>query len=695
MAKDFLLEIGTEPMPARFVAPALEQLEKRLRETLERLGVAGPATSWKRYGTLRRLAVLADGLADKSPDRSEDVKGPPERLLKDAAGAFTPQSAGFARKCGLSPEQLRAEKGFLWARVVTPGEKTTAILARELPLILKGLEFPKSLEWEASRFRFGRPIRSITALLGSSVVAFEVAGVESARLISGLAALQEKPVSLKKPADYVANLRERHVLADVEERRDALLSRLKDAAAKAGGAVDLDESLVDETVFMAEQPTPVVGSFSADFLQLPDALLSLVLKRQLKFFPVLEGARLKASFVGVRDGLSEGESLVREGYERVLAARGNDALFFFRRDLATRLEDKLPMLERVTYQRGLGSMTAKTRRVEALVRELCAMTRQDRPADERAAAEVARLCYADLVTEVVKEFPELQGAMGGVYARRDGLDERVALGLEHFYLPVGPKSPVPATLEGAIVSLAGKLDSLVANFAVGNIPTGNADPFALRRQALGAVRITLEQQLPIDLTRAVAAAAGRLEVSHDTSKTQADVLEFLWGRAQSFFEEKGFRVDEIRAVKQGGLASLKRTYLRLAAIHAVRANPDFEPLAAAFKRASNILRQARFPLAQAEAPDRQLLREPAETALFDALLSMEGQVSERLGDDDYETGLRALVGIKPHLDLFFDKVMVMVEDAEVRSQRLRLLAKLVRLFNAVADLSEIQSPSSN
>ena len=546
-----------------------------------------------------------------------------------------------------------------------------------------------------ARFRFGRPIRSIAAVLGGSVVDFEVAGVCSGRQVSGLAALQKKPLSIKKPGDYLAALQAEHVVADVEERRDELLARLERAAGQAGGRIDLDDALIEETVYMTEQPTPVVGSFASEFLQLPDALLSLVMKRQLKFFPVLEGARLKAAFVGVRDGLSEGEALVREGYERVLAARGNDAVFFFKRDLATRLADKLPMLERVTYQRGLGSMAEKSRRVEALTRELCAMTRQDRPADEKAAAEIARLCYADLVTEVVKEFPELQGLMGGVYARRDGLDERVALGLEQFYLPVGPKSPVPATIEGALVSLAGKLDSLVANFAVGNVPTGNADPFALRRQALGAIRIALEQQLPVDLTRAVSAACRQMAVAHDAAKTEADVLEFLWGRAQSLFEEKGFRVDEIRAIKAGGLASLKRTYLRLAAIHAVRANPDFEPLAAAFKRASNILRQARFPLSDAQSPERGLLREPAETALFDALLSMEGRVSERLVEEDYETGLRALVAIKPHLDLFFDKVMVMAEDAQVRSQRLRLLAKLVRLFNAVADLSEIQSPSSN
>ena len=306
---------------------------------------------------------------------------------------------------------------------------------------------------------------------------------------------------------------------------------------------------------------------------------------------------------------------------------------------------------------------------------------------------IAQLCYADLVTDVVKEFPELQGVMGGVYARRDGLDERAALGLEQFYLPVGPKSPVPTTIEGALVSLAGKLDSLAGNFLIGQVPTGSADPFALRRQALGAIRILLEHQLPIDLDQALSAAIaaqpdGRSAEQRDIAL--ADLRDFVWARAQFFFEEKGFRADEIRSVRQGGLINLKRTFLRLAAIHSVRQNHDFEPLAAAFKRAANILKQARFPIEEPFLPERGLLKEDAERALFDALCALEGRVQERCVAESYEAGLRALVGVKPHLDFFFERVMVMAEEKELRRQRLGLLAKLVRLFNCVADLSEIQ-----
>jgi glycyl-tRNA synthetase beta chain len=688
---DYLLEIGTEPLPARFVAPALEQLSAKLQEGLRAAGLAFGAVSV--FGTLRRLTVVMKDVAPRSPDRCERVKGPPDRLLKDAGGAYTPQAAGFARKFNLAPERLAAENGFLWARVDTRGEKAPAILSRVSEGALRTMEFPKSLEWEPSRFRFGRPIRSISALLGGAVVPLELAAIKSGRKVWGLSALQMAPISLKSPAGYLDALRRRHVIADIKERKELLLERLAKASNEAGGRLDLDADLVEETVFMTEQPTPVVGRFSEDFLALPSALLALVMKKQLKFFPVLApgAAGLKAAFVAVRDGLSEGEALVREGYQRVLAARGNDAVFFFRRDLSSSLESKLPMLGRVTYQKGLGTMEQKSLRVTELTNWLCRHVRQDRPAHEKSALEIARLCYADLVTEVVKEFPELQGLMGGVYARKDGLDERVGLGLEQFYLPAGPKSPVPTTIEGALVSLAGKLDSMAGQFAQGQAPTGSADPFGLRRQALGALRIVLEHQLPIDLPAALEAAARLQPVQADAAKVAAELQEFLWGRAQSLFEDKGFRVDEIRSVRQGALTNLKRTFLRLAAIHAVRRDPDFEPLAEAFKRASNILRQAQYPASLNGGPERSLLRDDADLALFDALSRLEAQVHERLVAENYEQGLRALVGIKPHLDRFFEKVMVMVDDAGLREQRLRLLARLVALFLSVADLAEIQA----
>jgi len=700
MSKDFLLEIGTEPMPARFVAPVLSQLLEKLQASLKesRLEYAGAQS----LGTMRRLAVCVCGVEDKSSALEKEVQGPPARLLKDEHGRFTPQAEGFARKQGIAPEALQTVKTpkgeFLLARVRLPGESALKILARILPEVITSLEFPKSLEWEESRLRFGRPIRSFTALLGKSVVPFRLAGVRSGRKIAGLPAHGGRPVSLAASGEYRDKLRDLLVLVDPEERRQTLAKRLEKAAEEGGGRLDSEGGLLEETVFMTEHPGPVVGRFREEFLRLPAPLLKMVLKGQLKFFPLLGGKGLISSFVGVRDGVSEGQAAVREGFERVLTARLSDAAFFLGRDEKTTLEAKLPQLARVTYQNKLGSVAEKAQRVEALAEWICAqLRRRDTPLNADAVGDIAALAYADLVCDTVKEFPELQGSMGGFYARHDGLDERVALGIEEFYFPVAGKSPVPATLEGAVASLAGKIDSLAGNFAIGVVPTGSADPYALRRQALGALRILLEKQIPVDLEAAIGEAlknlAAKVQLSaEEQGRVTAELLDFMWARAQSFFEEQGFRVDEIRSVREGGLRHLPNTCLRLSAIHSVRQNPEFEPLAAVFKRAANILRQAaqRQEAVPESGPERSALKEPAEIALLDSLEYVSGEMEAHLVAGRYDQCLRSVVNLKPLLDDFFEKVMVMVDDPALKAARLGLLARLVRLIRRVADLSEIQ-----
>jgi glycyl-tRNA synthetase beta chain len=702
MSKDFLLEIGTEPLPARFVAPALGQLLENIQAALRenRLGYSGAQS----LGTLRRLAVCVCGVEEKSSPLEKEVQGPPARLLKDAEGRFSPQAEGFARKQGLRPEDLQTvstPKGeFLLAKVRIPGEAAAKILARILPETIASLEFPKSLEWEASRFRFGRPIRSITALYGKSVIAFQTAGVRSGRKVAGLPSRGGRPATLSQAGEYRDKLRDLLVLVDPEDRRQALRQRLEKAAGEAGGRLDLEGGLLEETVFMTEHPVPVVGRFREEYLRLPVPLLKMVLKGQLKFFPLLGAKGLISSFVGVRDGVSENQAAVREGYERVLAARLSDAAFFLGRDEKTPLESKLPALARVTYQNKLGSMAEKAQRVAALAQWMCAeLRRRDLPLNEEAVLDIAALAYADLVCETVKEFPELQGAMGAFYARHDGLDERTALGLEEFYFPTASKSPVPTTLEGAAASLAGKLDSLAGSFAIGVAPTGSADPFALRRQAAGALRILLEKQLPLDLGAAVDAALGGFEdrlklPAEDRRRVAGELLDFIWGRAQSFFEEQGFRVDEIRSVREDGLRHFTNTYLRLKAIHDVRANPEFEPLAAVFKRAANILKQAagRKEAVPEDGPRREDLKEPAELALLDALDYVGREMEEHLTARRFDGCLRSVVNLKPLLDEFFEKVMVMADDKALKAARLGLLDRLVRLIKKVADLSEIQGP---
>ena len=678
--KDFLLEISSEPLPARFVPPALEQLKSKAEALFAETRLSYRSTQVS--GTLRRLALFVEGLEEKSAAVVKEVQGPPLKLLRDEKGAFTVQAEGFARKNGMEAKDLTTiptPKGeMLLARVNVPGEPAINILARELPRLIAALEFPKTMEWEETRFRFGRPLRGLTALYGKTVVPFSLAGIKSGKKIVGLPALGKKPADLPAPGRYRAALKNLSVIVDVEERRETLVKRLEQAARAAGYPIDLDPDLVEETVFMTEHPVAVVGGFDEKFKSLPPQLLSMVLKKQLKFFPLLEKGA-PAAFIGVRDGISEGQAQVREGYERVLTARLNDAAFFLGRDLASTLAEKLPSLKRVTYQKALGSMADKAERVKQLGLSL----------GSPGTAAVAELCYADLVTEVVKEFPELQGSMGGFYARKSGSSDAVARGIEQFYFPVGSGTPVPETQEGAIVSLAGKIDSLCGHFAVGNIPTGSADPFALRRQAAGALRIVIEKRLDVDLAAAFEKSFSLQPVPSDEAKRR-QLLEFIWVRAQTLFEEMGYRADEVRSVAEGGLKDLPRTVLRLKAVQGVRKDPAFEPLAAAFKRAANILRQAKVSANDCPAPDRSRLKEDAEFSLYDAMARMETQLMEKLAHDSFEDGLKALVGLKPHVDLFFEKVMVMAEDADLRAQRLRVLAKLVSMFNSVADLSQIQ-----
>jgi glycyl-tRNA synthetase beta chain len=700
--KAALLEIGVESPPARFVPPALRQMERLAAELLkeERLAFGDV----RACGTPMRLALLIGGLAEGSEPAVREASGPPARLLKDAQGSFTQQALGFAKAQGVRVEDLgvkQTPKGeFLCARKALPGEPALKVLSRVFPALISRIEFPKGLEWEESRFRFGRPIRTLVALYGKKVVPFSLAGVKSGSKTRGLAALGTPPV-LVTPEGYLKTLRDRCILADQEERRQVLLEGLEKTAGASSGRLDRDEDLIEQVLYLCEHPVPVLGRFDPAFLELPQALLSTVLKTQLRFFPLLgKDGKLVAEFIGVRDGISEGQGEVREGYQRVLTARFSDARFFVHRDRETTLTEKRAKLASVGFQKGLGSMLDKSERVVALTACLCDRLRPNVPPfDEAAAQAVARLCHCDLVTDVVKEFPELQGAIGGVYARAEGLGERVALGLEEFYFPAQAKGPLPSFLEGALASLAGKLDSICALFAAGLKPTGSEDPFALRRLGNGAVRILLEKQIRVPVSGLVSdclrilkksdSGAASVMANINADEIAKDVKEFLWGRAESLFLDQGFKADEVRSVREGGLDDLPRAYKRISAVRTLRAEADFESLAGAFKRAANIIKQG--PDGGAAETEKDLLKEEAERSLYDVLVRIEGEVRSKSSTEEFEAALRALVRIKPQLDSFFSAVHVMTEDEALRRNRLALLGRLVRLFKSVADISHIQS----
>jgi glycyl-tRNA synthetase beta chain len=694
--KDALLEIGVEPLPARFVAPALAQLESHAKKLLAESRLS--YKSVRAVGTLRRLAVIVEGLAPKSEPLSKTVLGPPAKLLKDEKGEFTLQSKGFAKAQGVAPEDLLtapSPRGELMvAKVTIPGESAPDILPAVFKSLISSLRFPKDMVWDYSGFRFARPIRSLVALVGQRIVPVELAGVKSGRNSPGASEFA-KPIPIKDAARYVQALEAKLIVVDPAKRRELLDRALAKAAAAEGVSLDSDPGLVEKTSFLVEYPTVIAGRFDERFRVLPSELVAMTLKKELDFFPlwVPDRAKLSEKFIGVKDGASENLKVIREGYERVVTARLDDAVFYYARDNKTSIEQLREKLKGRLYQKDLGTLYDKSERVRELAASLCEQIRQDYELDEPAVGRIAALAYADLASEVVGAFPELQGRMGGLYATANGETDAVGLGIQQFYFPEAARSDLPMQDEACIASLAGKLDTIAGDFAVGLIPTGSEDPHGLRRQALGAWRIARERGLPLSISQAIVKAI-TLQPPPTTVSTLAPQIEdFIWQRAEGSLLEEGYAVDEIRAVREGGLWNVPRTVLRLRALHSVRPQPEFAALAAAYKRANNILRQNSQGPASLEngvVVRTELLTDGAERSLLERLQRTEGEVRLKLQNGEFEDSLRKMVGLKPAVDEFFEKVLVMAEDAAVRQNRLSLLAHLVGLFRSVADLSQLQ-----
>ncbi|MDD4005179.1 MAG: glycine--tRNA ligase subunit beta [Elusimicrobiaceae bacterium] len=710
--KDALLEIGTENMPARFIAPALQQLETLTVKLLdgERLVHKGVKT----YATFRRLTVYITALEEKSEPMSETLFGPPARLLKDESGNYTRQADGFARKNGVAPDKLLTlEKGgsmHLAVRKMIKSEPAVKILSRVFPAVIKGLEFPKNMIWEDLRFPFARPIRSICALYGPKVVPFETAGVKSGRKTMALWALGGGALSITEPESYVAQLRGGLVLADWTERKMALLNALSRTSQMLESRVELDEALVSETVNMTENPVPVAGTLAKEFLRLPQELVTTVLKKQLKFFPVLnDSGELMPSFIAVRDGVSDNSAEVRTGYEAVMTARLSDAVFFFDNDRKKPLEAFRNKLSEVLFHERVGSMLKKSARTEKLALWIAGSAGSGVTLDQDSVRVAARYAYADLTCGVVGEFPELQGYMGGEYLHASG-ESGAAMSVREFYYPLTAKSSLPMTLEGAVVSLAGKIDTLAAAFASGMIPTGSEDPHALRRQAFGAARILLEKNVPVSVSQLLEKAFELVRADYngpdqDFAAVRAQLEEFMRQRAETLFEEKGFRFDEIRAVfaaqydEHGNAVrgmSFSEIYHRLVALANVRKDPDFEAIAVSFKRVGNILKKNGRGAGGGVDESLFSAEETAEKELYARLVTVKGAMRPFVSGagaptaDGFEAVLREMVTLKPFVDKFFDDVMVIARDETVRNNRLALLNELYMLLSSVADLEKLQ-----
>jgi glycyl-tRNA synthetase beta chain len=689
--RDALLEIRIENIPARFVTSAEDQLKKYAAEMLAAANL--PYEGMEAYGTYKRLVLHLTGVPAKTEEKLVKAYGPAARLLKDEKGNYTPQAAGFARGRGTTPDKLGVEtvpnKGeVLVFETRIPGRSSIKALAEIFPQLISKLQFPKNMVWEATRFRFARPIRSLLALYGDKPVAFSAAGIKSGRLTVGLSAKGSRPVKIASAERYFKTLEHVNVLVKDPERLAAFRKELESLSRRMKLSVEPDEELISENLYLVEYPVCVVSGFSQEFLKLPHELVHLVMKKQLKFFTVTNAkGELQPYSVGIRDGVSKGQRNVEEGFKNVLEARFRDAIFFYTRDLAIPLADFDEKLKAITFQEKLGTMADKTARVAKLAAWLGGHGGQTVNKEEIAAA--AGHVYSDLTSNLVREFTELQGVMGYYYAKNAGFSETASRAVGEFYWPMSAKSPIPSSKEGGLVSLAGKLDTLASDFALGLIPSGSEDPHGLRRQALGAVRIVLENGFRVDLKEAVAAAVAGLPcpAAKDCSER---LMDFLWQRAEAVFAEEGYRFDEVKAVREFFMAGgdLLDCRARVKDIHAMRGNEAFAGIAMAFKRAKNILKQAKAPLLG--SPDEGLFGQDEEKALYGDIKAMSGRLSAHVANRDYSKGLSELLTIKGSLDSFFEKVMVMAEDPKVRENRLNLIKSLVNLFEGVADLSQLQ-----
>jgi glycyl-tRNA synthetase beta chain len=705
---DLLFEIGCEEIPAGMIARAAEELKAILAKHLSAAELVDRPTvegTIEAFGAPRRLVVFARDLRLRQFDSTREVTGPPKSVAFDNLGEPTRAAMSFAEKQGIPVSKLSilaTPKGeYVVAKQIVIGKPAAEILSEILPQAIQEISWPRSMYWLGAQGpRFIRPIRWIVALLDGKVVPFSFAGLRAGNRSVGHRFLGKDSIPLDGPRDYDTKLKKNFVLCRPEARRKKIETEIRQLTGRDKSNVHDDAGLLNLVTYLNEFPSVIMGDFDPAFLSLPDEILITVMRDHQKYFGLeTRDGELAPHFLAVINLPSDPKGLVRAGHERVLRARFADAQFFWETDQRRRLGDYLPRLAAVTYESRLGSYGDKVERMRFLSRWFAEQwfSRGISQADVAGSDRAAELAKCDLVTEMVHEFPELQGIVGGLYARAQGEPEEIAWAVYDHYKPLGLDEPLPRNLTGCAVSLADKLDSLVACFAVGAIPTGSSDPFALRRAALGVVKIILERKLPLSISAAISAAAKALKQHSPkidvAEAVQKQVLDFLLERARFMLTEKrGFAYDEINAAFAAGADDLVDAVGRVAAVKAIRNTRNFGPLAASFKRIRNILEKSAGTLDKGQLNVQpELLWEPAERELYAAAQKIGEEATRRKKAGKYREALEVISELRPAVDQFFEKVLVMVEDQAVRKNRVALLANLLKEFSTIADFSQLGS----
>ncbi len=684
---DLLLEIGTEEIPAGYIQPALNALSAKLTQKLADARISHGAV--ETYGTPRRLVIRIDDVALRQKTVTEEVLGPPERIAFDENGNPSVPARKFAEKVGLAVERLvvrETEKGrYLSATITDKGVASKAVLQRLLPDIILTTPFPKTMRWSNLTIAFARPIQSVLALLGKSVITFALGDkLKSGRYAWGHMFMHRKKVKINDAQSYLAAMRQAMVIADISERKEMVRREIAAAAEALGGQILPDEELLDIVNQLVEVPIATGARFDEGFLELPREILITAMREHQKYFAVVDQTgNLMPCFVAVNNTRTKDLGLVAKGHQRVLRARLSDAQFFYRADLKDTMDHWRERLKGVLFQAKLGSMHAKVQRVEALGAHLSVSEPLDIQSQVQRAAQ---LCKADLVSQVVGEFPKLQGIMGRVYAAVAGEPGDVPTAIEEHYRPVISGGVLPQSRPGAILAIADKLDTICGCFCADLVPTGASDPYALRRQGIGIVQIMLSHKLHFSLKAAIDASLQPFNPA-DRMMVADAVYTFIQNRIARILAEEGFDKDVVAAVVSVSIDNIPDVWQRTAALQALKGAPDFEPLAAAFKRVVNILRKAEGGVA--DAPESTLFREPAETSLFEAYQKVKTQVGQKMTSGDLEGALRIIATMRGPVDRFFSDVMVMADDQSLRKNRLALLNAIAALFDRMADFSKI------
>ena len=705
------MEIGVEEIPASMIEPALADLKRLLEEGFAASRLSG---DWlpplQMYATPRRLVAFCPGLISRQPDSVEMVQGPPKRVAFDSSGKPTAAAISFAAKVGTKLEKLKSvttPKGeYVAFQKKERGKPAVQILSELIPQAIRGIGFPRSMYWESKAGPyFIRPIRSLLALFGGRVVPCSIGEVRAANWTFGHRRLGKPRIKIADFAAYREALKENFVLLDAEERRAKILDGIRNLLASEDGfRLKENADLLETLTYLTEYPTPLMGSFDPSYLSLPQEVLITVMRGHQKYFSVEQSSgALAPRFIAVMNLDADSSGSIQHGNERVLRARFNDARFFWETDGKLRLEERLELLRNVTFQSQLGSYHDKAGRTAELAGTLVA----DLPTEIAQTVSIpeiqkaAKLAKCDLTTELVKEFTELQGVVGGLYAEREGLPKEIATAIYDQYKPQSMEEASPRTLAGALVSLADRMDTLVGCFGVGLAPSGSKDPFALRRAAQGVIRILADHRLPLHLSglagRAVEVfqnASGRGQAKDWNPEGVWDaVTNFLTDRLRYFLRDvRGFAYDEVNAVLAAGaerefVMSLLET---VEAVSRIRPTENFEPLAAACKRIKNILQQARKTSGFIPGElNPALLEAGPESRLHDRYGEVRTEVARHKEAGNYLAALEAIASLRPDVDFFFDKVLVMAPQPEVRQNRLSLLSQILTEFSTIADFSEI------